>query len=118
MFLYDKGIEEAFYYVSDYLYLCGENGITLFTLESFKFAQYVDFVGYNIGFDNYKPRDDMLSAIKKIFPMPDNPSTADIRSWFCLVNQVEPFLATVLVMAPFRDLLKPSNTTGKKVYWD
>ena len=66
-------------HVFDYLYLCGENEITLFTLESFKFAQYVDFVGNNIGFDNYKPRDDMLSAIKN-FLMPDNPSTADIRS--------------------------------------
>ena len=34
VFLYDKGIEEAFYHVFDYLYLCGENGITLFTLKS------------------------------------------------------------------------------------
>ena len=117
MFFFDKGIEEAFYHVFDYLYLCGENGITLFTLESFKFAQYVGFVDYNIGFDNYKPRDDMLSAIKN-FLMPDNSSTADIRSWLGPVNQVEPFLATVLVMASFRDLLKPSNTTRKKVYWD
>ena len=50
--------------------------------------------------------------------MPDNPSIADIRSWFGLVNQVAPFLATAPVMAPFRDLLKPSNATGKKVYWD
>ena len=29
VFLYDKGIEEAFYHVFDYLYLCGENGITI-----------------------------------------------------------------------------------------
>ena len=64
---------------------------SLFTLESFKFSQnQVDFVGYNIGWDDYKPSDDMLSAIKS-FPMPDNPSAADIRSWFGLVNQVEPF---------------------------
>ena len=27
-------------------------------------------------------------------------------------------LATAPVMAPFRDLLKPSNATAKKVYWD
>ena len=64
---------------------------SLFTLESFKFSQnQVDFVGYNIGWDDYKPSDDMLSAIKN-FPIPDNPSTADIRSWFGRVNQVEPF---------------------------
>ena len=50
--------------------------------------------------------------------MPDNPSIADIRSWFGLVNQVALFLATAPVMAPFRDLLKPSNATRKKVYWD
>ena len=115
--LYDKGIEEAFYHVFDYLYLCGENGITIHP-GKFKFAQsQVDFVGYNIGCDDYKPSDDMLSAIRN-FPMPDNPSLADIRSWFGLVNQVAPFLATAPVMAPFRDLLKPSNATGKKVYWD
>ena len=29
VFLYDKGIEEAFYHVFDYLYLCGENGISI-----------------------------------------------------------------------------------------
>ena len=100
MLLYDKGIEEAFYHVFDYLYLCGENGITIHP-RKFKFAQsQVDFVGYNIGWDDYKPSDDMLSAIKN-FPIPDNPSIADIRSRSGLVNKVAPFLAT-----------------GKKVYWD
>ena len=29
VFLYDKGIEEAFYQVLEYLYLCCENGITI-----------------------------------------------------------------------------------------
>ena len=115
--LYDKGIEEAFYHVFDYLYLCGENGITIHP-GKFKFAQsQVDFVGYSVGWDDYKPSDDMLSAIRN-FPMPDNPSIADIRSWFGLVNQVALFLATAPVMALFRDLLKPSNATAKKVYWD
>ena len=60
--------------------------------------------------------DDMMSAIKN-FPMPDNPSTADIRSWFVLVSKVAPFLATASVMTPFLDLLKLKNATGKKVYW-
>ena len=59
----------------------------------------------------------MLSIIGN-FPMPDNPSIADIRSWFGLVNQVATFLAAAPIMAPFRDLLKPSNATGKKTYWD
>ena len=88
--LYDKGIEEAFYHVFDYLYLCGENGITIHP-GKFKFAQsQVDFVGYSIGWDDYNPSDVMLSAIRN-FPMPDNPSIPDIRSWFGLVNQVAPF---------------------------
>ena len=99
----------------DYLYLCGENGITIHP-GKFKSAQsQVDFAGYNIGWDDYKPSDDMLSAVRNF---PDNPSMADIRSCFGLVNQVAPFLATAPVMAPFCDLLKPSNATGKKVYWD
>ena len=54
----------------------------------------------------------------KNFPIPDNLSIADIRSWLGLVNQVAPFLATAPVMAPFRDFLKLSNATGKNVYWD
>ena len=74
----------------DYLYLCGENGVIIH-LGKFKLAQgQVDFVSYNIGWDDYKPSDDMLSAIEN-FPMPDNPSIADIRSWFGLVNQAAPF---------------------------
>ena len=41
----DKGTEEAFYHVFDYLYLCGENGITIH-LAKFKFAQsQADFIG-------------------------------------------------------------------------
>ena len=48
--------------------------------------------------------------------MPVKPSITDIRSWFGLVNQLAPFLATAPVMAPFRDLLKKNAT--KKVYWD
>ena len=102
MLLCDKGIEEAFYHVFDCLYLCGENGITIHP-GKFKFSQsQVDFVGYSIGWDDYKTSDDMLSAIRN-FPMPDNPSIADIQSWFGLVNQAAPFLATAPVMAPFRE---------------
>ena len=50
--------------------------------------------------------------------MPENSTIAGIRSWFGLVNQLAPFLATAPMMAPFRELLKSTRTLGKKVYWD
>ena len=51
--------------------------------------------------------------------MPEQPSLADIRAWFSIVNQLAPFLVSAPLMSPFRDLLKPSHgTKGKKVHWD
>ena len=115
--LYDCNIEEAFYHVFDYLTLCGKNGITI-NPHKFKFAKReVQFVGYQIGWDIYKPSKEMLSAVKE-FPMPENPSLSYIRSFFGLVNQLAPFVASSSVMAPFPDALKPSKAIGKRVYWD
>ena len=48
--------------------------------------------------------------------MPTQPSITDIRSWYGFVNQVAPFLATVPIMEPFRELLK--HPVGKRIYWD
>ena len=113
--LYDSSIEEAFYHAFDYLHLCGQNGITL-NPDKFKFCRReVEFTGYHLGWDGYKPTEDKLSAIRN-FPMPEQPTISDIRSWFGLVNQMAPFLAVSPLMQPFRDLLKPTAT--KKVYWD
>ena len=59
----------------------GKNGITI-NPHKFKFAKReVQFVGYQIGWDIYKPSKEMLSAVKE-FPMPENPSLSDIRSFF------------------------------------
>ena len=59
----------------------------------------------------------MLAAIRD-FPMPSNPTISDIRSWFGLINQIAPFIASATIMEPFRELLQPTKAYGKKVFWD
>ena len=113
--LYDHNIENAFWHTYQFLETCAEKGITL-NPDKFKFCRReVEFVGYNVGWEAYGPTEERLSAIKD-FNMPVKPSITDIRSWFGLVNQLAPFMATAPVMAPFRDLLKKPAT--KAVYWD
>ena len=115
--LYDDNIETAFYHVFDYLVLCYKNGITI-NPKKFKFAkQEIDFVGYHIGWISYRPSDEMLAAIRD-FPMPTNPTISDIRSWFGLINQIAPFIASASIMEPFRELLQPTKANSKKVFWD
>ena len=75
----------------------------------------MDFVGFHLTWDAYRPTEDRPAAIRD-FVMPAEPSITDIRSWFGFVNQIAPFLATAPIMAPFKDLLKKPTT--KKVYWD
>lgn len=48
--------------------------------------------------------------------MPEQPTITDIRSFYGLVNQLAPFVATSPLMEPFRELLK--RFSHKKVYWD
>ena len=113
--LYDSSVEESFWHAYDLLEKCERNGITLHP-NKFQFCQReVDFVGYNLAWERYLPSEDKLAAVKK-FPMPEQPTITDIRSWFGLVNQLAPFVATAPIMAPFRDLLKKG--VNKKVYWD
>lgn len=50
--------------------------------------------------------------------MPEELNITDICAWFGVVNQLAPFLSTAPIMEPFRDLLKTSDSRGKKVYWD
>ena len=115
MLLYSHNVENAFWHTFDFLETCANKGITL-NPAKFKFCRReVEFVGYSVGWEAYGPTEERLSAIKS-FSMPEKPTITDIRSWFGLVNQLAPFLATVPVMAPFKDLLKKSNT--KQVYWD
>ena len=115
--LYDNDIEESFYHAFDFLLLCGKNGVTI-NPEKLQFCgQEVEFVGFNVGWDSYRPSDNIISAIEN-FPMPKEPSLADIRAWFGLVNQIAPFLASSALMNPFRELLKPTRAIGKQVFWD
>ena len=113
--LYDSSIEEAFWHTYDFLVTCAKKGITL-KPEKFQFCRReVDFVGFHLGWDSYKPTENSLAAIRS-FPMPAKPTISDIRSWYGFVNQLAPFIATAPIMAPFRDLLK--KQAGKHVYWD
>ena len=72
-------------------------------------------MGYELDWDNYRPLSEHMSAIRN-FPMLNNTTITDIRSWFGLVNQVAPFVAIAPVMEPFRELLRKSPY--RKVYWD
>ena len=74
-------------------------------------------MGYHLGWEKYSPSADTPSSIRE-FPMPTEPSISDIRAWFGLVNQLSPFFAVSPVMEPFRELLKPNNARGRRVYWD
>ena len=75
--LYDASIEESFYHAFDFLLLCGQNGVTI-NPEKLQFCEEeVEFVGYNVGWDGYRPSDNMISAIEN-FPMPAEPSLTDI----------------------------------------
>ena len=113
--LYDGDIETAFWHTYDFLALCADKGITL-KPEKFKFARReVEFVGFHLTWEAFRPTEDRLRAIKS-FNMPAEPTVTDVRSWFGFINQLAPFLATAPVMAPFRELLK--KNPGKKVYWD
>lgn len=105
----------AFWHVYDFSEVCAKAGVTL-KPEKFRFCQReVDFVGYHLDWDTYKPTTERLAAIRD-FKMPEKPSITDVRSWFGFVNQLAPFLATAPLMSPFRDLLK--KPAGKVVYWD
>ncbi|XP_076036521.1 uncharacterized protein LOC143022265 [Oratosquilla oratoria] len=113
--LYDASVEDAFWHTYDFLETCAMKGVTLKT-EKFRFCRrQVDFVGFHVGWDAYKPTEERLAAIRN-FDMPVEPSITDIRSWHGFVNQLAPFLATAPVMEPFRELLR--RPQGRKVYWD
>ena len=108
--LWDNSIENAFWHTFEYLKLCGENGI-VFNKEKFEFAQdSVDFAGFEVTNEGYKPLKKMIDAIQN-FPTPR--SKTDVRSWFGLVNQLAYTFAQASVMGPFRNLL-----SSKSFYWD
>ena len=113
--LFDASVEDAFWHTYDFLETCATKGVTL-KPEKFRFGRrQVDFVGFHVGWDAYKPTEERLAAVKN-FDMPAEPSLTDIRSWHGFINQLAPFLATAPIMEPFRELLRKPQ--GRKVYWD
>lgn len=108
--LWDDSIEQSFWHTFDYLKLCNDNGI-VFNSEKFQFAQEtVEFAGFEITKDGFKPLRKIMEAIQN-FPTPK--SITDVRSWFGLVNQLAYSFAQARVMEPFRKLL-----SSKTFYWD
>ena len=98
--LYDTCVEDAFWHAYEFLDTCAKSGVTL-KPEKFKFCcREAEFVGFHLGWDHYQPMLERLAAIMN-FPMPNQLTTIDIRSWYGMVNQLAPFLATTPVMEPF-----------------
>ncbi|XP_045111712.1 uncharacterized protein LOC123504872 [Portunus trituberculatus] len=81
--LYDTGVEEAFWHVYEFLEVCAKAGMTL-KPEKFRFCQReVDFVGYHLDWDTYRPTEEHLTAIKD-FRMPEKPSITNVLVvWLC-----------------------------------
>ena len=104
--LWDSNIAESFWHTIRYIKLCADNGI-VFNPKKFQFAkEEVEFAGFEMTMDGYKPIPKFIEAIRA-FPTPKN--LTGIRSWFGLVNQASyafaqaPLMAPL--MAPFRELL-------------
>ena len=110
--LYDNNIEESFWHTFDHLKHCADNGI-VFNHEKFRFArEKVEFAGFEVTLDGYRPANRIIEAIIE-FPTPK--SVTDVRSWFGLVNQVAYSFSEGSVMEPFRELLRSKK---KPFYWD
>ena len=109
--LWDDDIETSFWHTFDHIKRCADQGI-VFNREKFKFGrEVVEFAGFEVTMDGYRPAPRILAAIRE-FPTPTN--ITDIRSWFGLVNQVAYSFSQSHIMEPFRELLKK----GRKFYWD
>ena len=110
--LWKLDIENSFWQAVDYIRLCALNGV-VFNPEKFQFAlDIIDFAGFTVTSDGYKPNSKMLDSIRN-FPTPK--SITDIRAWFGLVNQVSYAFSQADAMKPFRELLKSKTN---KFYWD
>jgi hypothetical protein len=109
--LWDDKIATSFWHTLQYIRLCSNNGI-VFNPEKFCFAKNeVEFAGFDITLNGYKPSKRLLKAIAD-FPTPTN--ITGVRSWFGLVNQVSYAFAQASVMTPYRELLEHKKT----FYWD
>ena len=108
--LWDPDIAESFWHTFDYIKLCSDNGI-IFNKDKFQFCQTtVEFAGFELFEDGYRPLKKILSAIRD-FPVPK--CITDVRSWFGLINQLAYAFAQAPIMEPFRQLL-----SSKTFFWD
>ena len=99
--LWSDSTAAAFNQAVEWLYLCGNSGITL-NPSKFVFAQdNVEFAGFEITPTSVRPSRKFLESIVD-FPTPAN--ITDIRSWFRLVNQVAYAFAAAEWTLPFRAL--------------
>ena len=99
---YDSDLEQHWLRTIDFLTRVGQAGIVL-NPDKFQFAERnVDFAGLRISDFSIEPLPKYLDAIRD-FPSPT--STADIRSWFGLVNQVTNYAQLRGIMEPFKPFL-------------
>ncbi len=109
--LYDSSIEEAFWHVIAYIILCHNNGV-IFNAKKFQFAlKELDFAGFTVTMDGFKPTKGMISAFQN-FPTPKH--VIDLKAFLGLVSQVSYVFSESKRLSPLRDLLK-KNTDW---YWD
>ena len=99
-------LQQHWWRTIEFLTLVGQAGIVL-NPDKFQFAkQSVDFAGFCISESVVQPLPKYLNAIRD-FPVPKN--ITDIRSWFCLVNQVANNAQLRDLLAPFRPFLSPKQ---------
>ena len=73
--LYDTNIENAFYHMWDYLFLCAQTG-TVINEKKFKFCRdTIEFTGLKLTLNDVAPSNTVLSAIKD-FQKPTDLMTA------------------------------------------
>ena len=110
--LYDGNLEDAFWHTFDHLKLCADNGV-VFNTKKFQFAgETVDFAGFEVTMNGFKPSPRILESISN-FPTPTN--ITDVKAWFGLVGHVSYAASLGELMQPFRSLLSSKN---QAFYWD
>ena len=108
--LFEDSLEKLFWTTMRYIKLCADNCIT-FNPEKFHFGETnIEFAGFEVTADYYKPTKNMLQSISN-FPVPKN--ITDMRSSFGLIEQVSYAFSKSEVLHPFRELLKKMSD----FYW-
>ena len=108
--LYDDSIESLFWTTMKYIKTCADNGIIINPAKIVFGKKNVEFAGFELTEDGYKPTKNMLQAIAN-FPVPQN--ITDVRSFYGLIEQVAYAFSKSESLHPFRELLKKSST----FYW-